>query len=163
MHVVDGDLFDTDAEVIVNPWNRNLWWSRWWLHPHGVSGQMLTRAGAAPFKELRRTGAMALGEARWTGPGELPLVGIVHVAGIDARWKASEASVRDSVRNAVAVATGRRVRSLALPVIGAGSGGLDPNIAQRCIEEAVDGLGVGPMQITLVRYRPQDAHPAPTR
>lgn len=22
MHVVDGDLFDTDAEVIIDPWNR---------------------------------------------------------------------------------------------------------------------------------------------
>ena len=152
MHVVDGDLFDTDAEVIVNPWNRNLWWSRWWLHPQGVSGELLARAGTSPFKELRSTGSMRLGEARWTGPGTLPQRGIVHVAGLNARWQASEDSVRDSVINAVALATGRAVRSLALPVIGAGSGGLDPQVAQRCIEETVDALGTGPMQITLVRY-----------
>jgi hypothetical protein len=65
--------------------------------------------------------------------GRLPFRGIIHVAGIGLTWHASERSIRLSVRNALALATREGFRSLAFPLIGAGTGG-----------QSVAGKGVGP-------------------
>jgi O-acetyl-ADP-ribose deacetylase (regulator of RNase III) len=123
--VVEGDLLDQDVDVIVNAWNRNF--IPWWLLlPQGVSGAIKRKAGIAPFRELARYGLLPLGGAVFTSAGRLAYKGIIHVAGINAFWRASERSVRDSVRNAVTVAGEHGCRSIAFPLIGSGSGGLKP-------------------------------------
>jgi O-acetyl-ADP-ribose deacetylase (regulator of RNase III) len=123
--VVSGDLLDQDVDVIVNAWNRNF--IPWWLLlPQGVSGAIKKRGGIAPFREVGRYGAIPLGGAVFTSAGRLPFRGIIHVAGINAFWRASERSVRDSVRNAVTVAQEHDARTIAFPLIGSGSGGLKP-------------------------------------
>lgn len=152
LRVVEDDLLDQDVEVIVNAWNRNI--IPWWLLlPQGVSGAIKKRAGTQPFKELARHGAMPLGSAVLTGAGRLPHRGIIHVAGINMAWRSSEASIRDSVRNALALAVKHEFASLAMPLIGAGSGGAD--------EEAVlafmlDELGQATFdgEVRVVCYRP---------
>ena len=119
--LVDGDLLDQDVEAIVNAWNRNI--IPWWLLlPQGVSGAIKKRGGTAPFKEVGKHGAMPLGSAVETGPGKLPFKAIIHVAGINLLWTATETSIRDSVRNAMRIVKERRYESVAFPVIGAGSG-----------------------------------------
>lgn len=147
--VVDGDLLDATAEAIVNAWNRNI--IPWWLLiPQGVSGAIKRRAGTAPFCELARAGAMPLGSAIATSAGRLPYKAIIHVAGINMLWRASERSIRDSTRNAVAVARDRDLRSIAMPVIGAGSGGFAPASAlELIVEELAHCEGV---DVTIVRY-----------
>src|SRR3954464_12910418 len=101
--VVEGDLLDQPIEVIVNAWNRNV--IPWWLLlPQGVSRAIKRRGGTGPFRELGRMGLIPLGGAVETGPGRLPFKAIIHVAGINLLWRSSERSVRDSVRNAVALA-----------------------------------------------------------
>ena len=96
------------------------------LLPQGVSGAIKKKAGTAPFREVGRHGLLPLGGAVFTSAGRLPYKGIIHVAGINAVWRASERSVRDSVRNAITVAYEHGCRSIAFPLIGAGSGGLKP-------------------------------------
>lgn len=121
--MVRGDLLDQKIEVIVNSWNRNV--LPWWLLlPQGVSGAIKARGGTEPFKELRRYGPIPLGGAVLTGPGRLPCKGIIHVAGINLCWRASEKSIHDSVVNAMRIINERRFTSAAFPVIGAGSGGM---------------------------------------
>ncbi len=123
--IVHGDLLDQDVEVIVNAWNRNV--IPWWLLlPQGVSGAIKRRGGLEPFRELGRMGPIPLGGAVETGAGRLPFRAIIHVAGINLLWRSSERSIRDSTRNALALAGARGHRSLAFPLIGAGSGGGDP-------------------------------------
>ncbi len=123
--VVKGDLLDQDVDVIVNAWNRNF--IPWWLLlPQGVSGAIKRKAGIAPFREVSRHGLLPLGGAVFTSAGRLPYKGIIHVAGINVVWRASERSVRDSVRNAMIVAHEHGCRSIAFPLIGSGSGGLKP-------------------------------------
>lgn len=120
--VVRGDLLDQEVDVIVNAWNRNLF--PWWLLlPQGVSRAIKRRAGTRPFDELFRHGPMPLGHAVMTGPGRLPHKGIIHVAGINLAWRSSERSIRASTRNALALAAEHRLVSVALPLIGAGTGG----------------------------------------
>jgi O-acetyl-ADP-ribose deacetylase (regulator of RNase III) len=132
--IVDGDLLDQDVEVIVNAWNRNI--IPWWLLiPQGVSGAIKKRGGLQPFRELGRVGAIGLGEAVETSAGRLPFKSIIHVAGINMLWRSSESSIRDSVRSAVVIARDRGYRSIALPLIGAGSGGGKPSMVQSIIED----------------------------
>ena len=122
LQTVNGDLLDQDVDVIVNAWNRNI--IPWWLLlPQGVSGAIKKRGGYAPFRELGKLGAIPLGGAVITGAGKLPFKSIIHVAGISMWWRASERSIRDSTRNAVALAAEHNLESIAFPLIGAGTGG----------------------------------------
>ena len=122
LKIVDGDLLDQEVEVIVNAWNRNI--IPWWLLlPQGVSGAIKRRAGYSPFRELGKLGVIPLGGAVETSAGRLPFKAIIHVAGISMFWISSEQSIRDSVKNAMAIAETRSYRSIAFPLIGAGTGG----------------------------------------
>lgn len=137
--VVRGDLLDQKVDVIVNAWNRNI--IPWWLLlPQGVSGAIKRRGGTAPFREVARCGPMPLGSARLTGAGRLPFRAIIHVAGINLLWRASERSIRDSVRNAMALVREQGFRSVAFPLIGAHSGGFSPQRSQELILEELGRL-----------------------
>ena len=149
--IVDGDLLDQNVEVVVNAWNRNI--IPWWLLiPQGVSGAIKKRGGLQPFRELGRMGAIPLGQAVETSAGTLPFKSIIHVAGSNMFWRSSERSIRDSVRNAIGLAAKRGYRSIAIPLIGAGSGGGKPDRIQSMIEDELakchfDG------DVRVVRYR----------
>ncbi len=151
VEVVEGDLLDQDADAIVNAWNRNV--IPWWLLlPQGVSGAIKRRGGTGPFKELRRHGRIPLGGAVLTSAGRLPYKGIIHVAGINLLWRASERSIRDSVRNAVRLAYERGFRSLAFPLIGSGSGGFDAGQVQAIMLNELAGLDV-PLTVKVVIFK----------
>jgi O-acetyl-ADP-ribose deacetylase len=155
IRIVEGDLLDQDVEVIVNAWNRNL--IPWWLLlPQGVSRAIKQRGGTGPFRELGRMGLIPLGGAVVTGPGRLPFKAIIHVSGINLLWRSSERSVRDSVRNAVALAQSLGYRSLALPMIGSGSGGGKTERVQEWMSSELAGIGFDG-EVRLVRYKPNAA------
>ncbi len=136
LSIVSGDLLDQEVDVIVNAWNRNI--IPWWLLlPQGVSGAIKRRGGRAPFRELGKKGPIPLGGAVETGPGKLPQKAIIHVAGINMLWRSSERSIRNSVRNAMRLASQRGYQSIAFPLIGAGSGGGKP---ERVLEIMRDEL-----------------------
>lgn len=150
VRVVEGDLLDQRVDAIVNAWNRNI--LPWWLLlPQGVSGAIKRRAGLQPFRELRRVGPMPLGTAVVTSAGRLPYQGIIHVAGINLLWRASEQSIRDSVTNALARAREHGFRSVAFPVIGAGSGGFNEARALEVMRAALEA-GTGDLDVTVVRF-----------
>lgn len=152
VHVIDGDLLDQDVEAIVNAWNRNI--IPWWLlFPQGVSGAIKKRGGTRPFRELARKGAIPLGGAAETGPGRLPFKAIIHVAGINMAWRSSEKSIRESVRNAMALAAARGYRSIAFPLIGAGSGGGRPDRVLEMMQSELASLSYDG-DVRIVRYRP---------
>jgi len=150
LSIVDGDLLDqVGVDAIVNAWNRNV--VPWWLLlPQGVSGAIKRRGGIAPFRELARHGPIPLGGAVATGAGRLPFKGIIHVAGINLLWRASERSIRDSVTNALAVARDRGYRSIAFPLIGAGSGGFDEGRALAVMHDTLEQVAFdGEVRIVL--------------
>lgn len=151
--VVDGDLLDQPVDAIVNAWNRNVipWWLLW---PHGVSGAIKRRGGLAPFRELAKFGPIPLGEAVLTGAGRLPFKAIIHVAGINLLWQASEESIRKSVRSAIRVAEAQRFQSIAFPIIGAGSGGFSEREALAHMQDEFR-TATFPGEISVVRFSPQ--------
>jgi O-acetyl-ADP-ribose deacetylase len=148
--IVEGNLLDQDVDVIVNAWNRNI--IPWWLLlPQGVSGAIKKRGGTAPFKELRKHGPIPLGGAVLTSAGRLPFKAIIHVAGINMLWRASERSIRDSVRNAMILAAEKRFQSIAFPLIGAGSGGFNQERAQKIMLGELQKLEL-PLEVTVVVF-----------
>ena len=139
VRVVHGDLLEQDVDVIVNAWNRNV--IPWWLLiPQGVSRAIKRRAGYAPFRELGRMGSIPLGGAVVTSAGKLPHKAIIHVAGINLLWRASERSIRGSVQGAIALARDRGFKSIAFPLIGAGTGGRRQNVVLPIMEDELRHL-----------------------
>ena len=119
--IMEGDLLEQDVEVIVNPWNQNLF--PWWLLlPQGVSGAIKRKGGLQPFRELRKYGWIPLGGAVETNPGKLCYKAIIHVAGINLCWYATSFSIQKSVENAMQIIHAKPYSSAAFPLIGSGSG-----------------------------------------
>lgn len=122
LQVVEGNLLDQDVDAIVNAWNRNI--IPWWLLvPQGVSRAIKKRAGYGPFRELAKKGSIPLGHAVATGPGKLPFKAIIHVAGINMLWRSTNSSIKNSTINSVNLARELGLQSIAIPLIGAGTGG----------------------------------------
>ena len=151
VRVVDGDLLDQKVDAIVNPWNMNR--IPWWLLiPQGVSGAIKRRGGTQLFRELARHGPMNLGEAVSTSPGRLPFKLIIHVAGINMVWRSSERSVRDCVRNALQIACDKGIDTLAMPLIGSGSGGMSQSAAESLILDELARVQTDLREVVVVRW-----------
>ena len=151
LEIVEGDLLEQKVDAIVNAWNRNLF--PWWLLlPQGVSGAIKRRAGYGPFRELRRHGLIPLGGAVATGAGDLPFRAIIHVAGINLLWRSSESAIRKSVQNALRIARERGFRSIAFPLIGAGTGGGREETELAIMKNALAGIEY-PGLVKIVRFR----------
>lgn len=151
VEVIEGNLLDQDVDVIVNAWNRNI--IPWWLLlPQGVSGAIKRQSGSAPFKQVRRHGPIPLGGAVLTSAGNLPFKGIIHVAGINMLWRASERSIRESVKNAVRLAHEKCFTSIAFPLIGAGSGGFSKDQAEALMLDELSKLDVS-MTVKIVVFK----------
>lgn len=148
--VIDGDLLDQPVEVIVNAWNRNV--IPWWLLlPQGVSGAIKKRGGYAPFKELAKMGPIPAGGAVITGPGSLPFKAIIHVAGINLLWLTSERIIRDCVVNAMHIAQEKGFKSVAFPLIGAGTGGFNQEKTLRIMQEMLEKCNFDG-EVRIVRF-----------
>ena len=152
--VIHGDLLDQQVDAIVNAWNRNI--IPWWLLlPQGVSGAIKRRAGLEPFREVARHGPIPLGHAVLTGAGKLSFRAIIHVAGIDGFWRASEFSIRHSVRSALNIAAQQNFVSIAFPVIGSGSGSFSHDQALKLMLNELAQLDFD-VRVRIVVYK--EAH-----
>ena len=136
MKIITGDLLTQDVACIVNPWNVNII-PRWLFLPAGVSGQLKKKAGPEPFRELARLGWLRPGSAVLTGGGLLNKP-VIHVAGLNLLWRSSESLVFRCTRSALTLAGEKGLRSVALPLIGAGTGGLSQAQSRLAIETAVN-------------------------
>ena len=150
LKIIEGNLLDQDVEGIVNPWNRNFlpWWI---LLPQGVSGEIKKRAGYSPFIEVGKKGILSLGEAILTNSGNLNFKGIIHVAGINFFWKATENSIRLSTKNAILLASENNFRSIAFPLIGAGTGGFKKEKVLEIMKNEIEKLNFE-MEVRLILF-----------
>lgn len=148
--LVVGNILDLDVEVIVNSWNRNI--IPWWLLlPQGVSGAIKKAGGTKPFKEVAKFGSIPLGEARLTSAGKLNFKAIIHVAGINMFWCATEYSVRQSVINAMKLVNEEKYQSLAFPLIGSGSGNRGKQWSIQIMNSALELID-SKAKVIIVKY-----------
>jgi O-acetyl-ADP-ribose deacetylase (regulator of RNase III) len=123
--LVEGDLTDQPVEAIVNAANNDL------LLGGGVAGVIARRGGPSIAEECAAHGPIAVGEAALTGAGDLAVRFVIHAAGMRLGGRATEENVEKALRAALVCAARAGVRSLAVPAIGTGVGGLG---LQRCAE-----------------------------
>lgn len=121
----EGDITAEAVDAIVNAANSQL------LLGSGVAGAIRSRGGPSIQAECDRIGPIAVGEAAVTGAGQLPARFVIHAAGMPLGGGASEESVRSAMRASLARAQERGCRTVAVPAIGAGVGGVP---LQRCAE-----------------------------
>jgi O-acetyl-ADP-ribose deacetylase (regulator of RNase III) len=150
VEIIEGDLLEQDVEVIVNSWNRNI--IPWWLLlPQGVSGAIKKKGGYTPFREVGRYGPIPLGQARETSAGKLPFKSIIHVAGINMLWFATEYSVKESVINAMRIINKKGYSSAAFPLVGSGSGNRGEEWSLNLMQEAFSKL-TSDANVIIVKY-----------
>jgi len=150
VEIVKGNIINQDVEVIVNSWNRNI--IPWWLLlPQGVSGAIKKNAGILPFKEVAKCGPIPLGEAHLTSAGRLNYKGIIHVAGINMFWFANKYSITKSVENAMKIVNQQKFKSVAFPLIGAGSGNKSTQFSQDIMLETFETIS-SDAEVRLIKY-----------
>jgi O-acetyl-ADP-ribose deacetylase (regulator of RNase III) len=125
VRIQEGDITELETDAIVNPANTRL------LLGTGVAGAIRAKGGPSIQAECDRHGPVELGEVAVTGAGELRARCIIHAAGMELGGSVSEATLRRVTQRCLEEAERRGLRSLALPAIGAGLGGLG---LQRCAE-----------------------------
>jgi O-acetyl-ADP-ribose deacetylase (regulator of RNase III) len=125
IRVDEGDLTELAVGAIVSPANTR-------LEPGGgVAEAIREKGGPSIQEECDRIGPIELGEAVPTGAGCLPAAVVIHAATAEPGGETREADLRSATRRALEVARDRGLRSVALPALGAGVGGLP---LQRCAE-----------------------------
>lgn len=123
--LLEGDITEQAVDAIVNAANSDL------VLGAGVAGAIREKGGPAIQQECDAIGPIAVGDAALTGAGALPARHVIHAAGMALGGAASEESVRSCMRRSLELAREHGLRSIAVPAIGAGIGGLS---VQRCAE-----------------------------
>jgi len=125
----EGDITLEAVDAIVNAANSDL------VLGSGVAGAIRGRGGPEIQSECDAIGPIAVGDAVVTGAGALAARYVIHAAGMPPGGAATAASVDASVRRSLELAAGLGCRTIAIPAVGAGVGGLS---LQRCAEILID-------------------------
>ena len=125
----EGDITLEAVDAIVNAANSALQLGA------GVAGAIRERGGPTIQAECDAHGPIAVGEAVATGAGRLAARHVIHAASMAPGGRASEQSVRSSVRSSLEIARELGCRTVAVPAVGAGVAGFP---LQRCAEILLD-------------------------
>ena len=115
--VTKGDITELKVDAIVNAANNKL------VMGGGVAGAIKKKGGKDIEEEALEKGPIEVGQAVATRAGKLPARYVIHAATMAMDFKTDEAKIRFSCRNALKVAEGLRVASVAFPALGCGVGG----------------------------------------
>jgi O-acetyl-ADP-ribose deacetylase (regulator of RNase III) len=113
----------------------------------GVAGAIARRGGPSIAAECAAIGPIGVGEAAITGGGLLPARFVIHAAGMPLGGRATPDSVERALQASLECAVRAGVRTLAVPAIGAGVGGLAlqtcAELSLACVRRFVEERGTG--------------------
>lgn len=120
IEVLVGDITKASCEAIVNAANSQLWMGS------GTAGAIKQAAGAQIEHEAVKQGPIQPGEAVVSSAGRLPppIEWVVHAATMGPDLQTNEEFVRRATRSALKAAAEIGAKSIALPAMGTGVGGL---------------------------------------
>ncbi len=155
VELVNADITTRFVDAIVNAANDQL------SMGGGVAGAIRSAGGISIHKEALRHAPAKLGSVVRTGAGILLAEHVYHAVVIrfDLKGGTSAATVREVVRNVLARAKEDGIESLALPLFGAGVGGLSVSRSLETILEAFEefaSLIVGPLAAEIVVLDPEE-------
>ncbi len=95
---------------------------------------------------------MPLGNAIETSAGDLDANWVIHADAINLAWRSSESSIRKATRTSLYLAHWLGARTVALPVLGAGSGGFPSVRALEIVREETQAMRTKFDRIELVGF-----------
>ena len=131
--VVQGDIAAQAADALVNAAGTSLQMGS------GVAGALRRRANGPINEEAVSKGPVDLGAVAVTDAYDLDAEHVIHAAAMPhyGDGKATEESIREATRNALARADELGCESLVMPVLGTGAAGFDFERGARFVCEAV--------------------------
>jgi O-acetyl-ADP-ribose deacetylase (regulator of RNase III) len=157
--VVRGDIAEQEADALVNAAGTSLEMGS------GVAGALRRAGGEALNDAAVHKGPVNLGEVAVTGGYDLDADYVVHAAAMPhyGDGRATEESIREATRNALAAADERGCESLVLPALGTGVAGFSLAEGTRIIVEEL--LAFEPSSLSDVRLiaYDEDSHETMSR
>jgi O-acetyl-ADP-ribose deacetylase (regulator of RNase III) len=147
--VWQGDITAAGTEAIVNAANNQGWLGS------GVAGAIRRAAGDQVEAEAVAQAPWPVGDAVRTGPGRLAGRGvkaILHAAAMAPGRPASAAAVGSATAAALRLAADEGLVSVALPALGTGVGGVDPEAAAAAMAAAVREHAAGDTSVRTVVF-----------
>ncbi|KAK6178600.1 hypothetical protein SNE40_013353 [Patella caerulea] len=138
IHVVKGDITDTEVDVIVNSANKEL------IHNGGLANDIVQKGGHTIQDEctlhIKHNGTLSEGDCVMTKPGHLPCKELIHAVGpIWNGGKSEEMQIlKDTILKTLEKAFVKGYTCLAIPAFGTGQLGFPPYQAADCIIAAID-------------------------
>ncbi|KYH38169.1 MAG: phosphatase [Candidatus Bathyarchaeota archaeon B23] len=150
IRVLRGDITEVGVEAIVNPANSLL------IMGGGVAGAIKRRGGVEVEEEARRYAPLPVGEAVATGAGRLRAKWVIHAPTMERpAMRIDVQNVREAVRAALRCAEELEARSIALPALGTGVGGVAARDAAEAMVEELRGridAGTSLREVLLIGF-----------
>ncbi|MFA5276667.1 MAG: macro domain-containing protein [Candidatus Omnitrophota bacterium] len=115
--VIKEDITELEVDAIVNAANNKL------LMGGGVAGAIKRKGGKVIEDEAVKKGPIAIGEAVATTAGAIKAKYVIHAATMGLDFKTDEIKIRNSCRSSLKVAEELKIKSIAFPALGCGTGG----------------------------------------
>lgn len=151
--LIQGDITDSQTDVIVNAANNHLWMGS------GVAGAIKGKGGMQIEKKAMAKAPIEIGEAVVTSAGRLKAKYVIHAAVMGQDLRTDEKYIRDATWNSLKRAEELKLSSIAFPALGTGVGGFPVDeCAEVMIEVAVNFLSNGKFvkEIHFVLFTRQD-------
>jgi len=146
--VVQGDITEQRADALVNAANTDIQMGG------GVAGALQKAAGEDIQREADERSPIDRGETVETGAYDLNAEYIIHAATMELGGGASESTIRNSTRNALARADDLDCESMVLPALGCGIAGVDLDEgAYYIFEEILDFESDTLTDVRVIGYR----------
>ena len=150
VEAVQGDITSLEVDAITNAANDHLWMGA------GVAGAIKARGGDVIEREAMSKGPVPVGSTMETGAGSLAARYIIHAAVMGQDLRTDLPTVARTTRSVLELAQRLGLRSVALPLLGTGVGGLDQgDVASTMFREVVAMARMGTcsdLVVLLVGY-----------
>jgi O-acetyl-ADP-ribose deacetylase (regulator of RNase III) len=144
--ITEGDITTQEVDAVVNAANASL------ILGSGVAGAIRRVGGPSIQAECDAKGSIEVGSAAITGAGDLPARFVIHAASMPMGGLATEESIRTSLEASLKLAVEHGVRTLAVPAIGAGVGGVPEKRCAEILLEVVRVVQEGTEALDEVRF-----------
>jgi len=115
--IIQGDITELKVDAIVNAANNKL------VMGGGVAGAIKKKGGKVIEEEAIKKGPIQIGEAIYSAAGNLSAKFVIHAATMGMDFQTDEIKVRNAAQNTLKLAEELKIKSLAFPALGCGTGG----------------------------------------
>ncbi len=131
LKIEQGDITELKVDAIVNAANNKL------VMGGGVAGAIKIKGGKIIEEEAIKKGPIEIGQAIFTTAGDLPSRYVIHAATMGMDFTTDEIKIRNSCRSSLRVAEALKIRTLAFPALGCGTGGFPLIAAAKIMSQEV--------------------------